>query len=118
MENVIRGTFGLDAVVVFLQGACGDVTQVDNLSPYAFPSGEQWARFVGGRIGATNATVSASSSGASLNTDGHHGSRFPILRIDARQRNQLGENGHSAFFARNADDETILRRGPRRRFVR
>ena len=33
-------------------GHSGDVTQVDNLSRYAYPSGEQWARLVGGRIGA------------------------------------------------------------------
>jgi hypothetical protein len=28
------------------------VTQVDNLSPYAFPQAEPWARLVGGRVGA------------------------------------------------------------------
>lgn len=39
-------------MVVFLQGASGDVTQVNNLSPYAPPSGDQYARFVGGRVGA------------------------------------------------------------------
>jgi len=52
LEQTIRGVLGPEAVVVFLQGACGDVTQVDNLSPYARPSGEQWARLVGGRVGA------------------------------------------------------------------
>jgi hypothetical protein len=52
LEKTIRGALGAETPVVFLQGACGDVTQVDNLSPYANPSGEQWARFVGGRVGA------------------------------------------------------------------
>lgn len=52
LEQVIRGALGDDAVVVFTAGASGDVTQVDNLSPYKLRSGEQSARFVGGRIGA------------------------------------------------------------------
>ncbi len=52
LEKVIRGLFGSDVVVVFLAGACGDVTQVDNLSPYRFPSGEKWAQIVGGTVGA------------------------------------------------------------------
>ena len=52
LEQTIRGAMGAECVVVFLQGFSGDVTQVDNLSPYANPSGERWARMVGGRIGA------------------------------------------------------------------
>jgi hypothetical protein len=52
MEQVIRGAFGQDVVVVFLQGFSGDVTQVDNLSPYRRLTGEESARFVGGRVGA------------------------------------------------------------------
>lgn len=52
LERTIRGAMGQDAIVVFLQGYSGDVTQVDNLSPYVFPNGERWAQIVGGRIGA------------------------------------------------------------------
>jgi len=52
LEETIRGSLGPEAVVVFLQGCSGDVTQVDNLSPYAFPQRERWAKFVGGRVGA------------------------------------------------------------------
>ncbi len=52
LENVIRGVMGEDVVVVFTAGASGDITQVDNLSPYARPAAEQWARMVGGRVGA------------------------------------------------------------------
>jgi neutral ceramidase len=52
LEKTIRGAMATQAPVVFLQGACGDVTQVDNLSEYAPPGAEQWARLVGGRVGA------------------------------------------------------------------
>ena len=52
LEQTVRGTFGPEAIVVFLPGCCGDVTQVDNRSPYANPSPEDWARIVGGRVGA------------------------------------------------------------------
>ncbi|NBS05770.1 MAG: hypothetical protein EBS64_11420, partial [Verrucomicrobia bacterium] len=38
-EKVIQGYYGADAKVVFLQGACGDVTQVNNLDPKAIPQG-------------------------------------------------------------------------------
>jgi hypothetical protein len=43
---------GEQAVVVFLNGACGDITQVDNLDPYSIDFGERSARYVGGRVGA------------------------------------------------------------------
>jgi hypothetical protein len=52
LEQTIRGVMGDDAIVVFLQGHCGDITQVDNLSPYRHPSGKRWAQLVGGRVGA------------------------------------------------------------------
>lgn len=52
VEQVLRGVFGPDVVLVYLAGASGDVTQVDNLSPYANPQPEQWCRMVGGTIGA------------------------------------------------------------------
>lgn len=53
MEATIRKATGNAALpVVFLQGACGDITQVDNLAKYANPSAEEWWEIVGGRIGA------------------------------------------------------------------
>jgi len=52
LEKTIRGTFGQDAVVVFLQGASGDVTQVDNRNPYAQPGQERWGQIVGCRVAA------------------------------------------------------------------
>lgn len=51
LEQTVRGFFGPDTVVVFLPGCCGDITQVDNLSPYVAPKPEQWAKLVGGRVG-------------------------------------------------------------------
>tara|TARA_R110002111_G_scaffold262694_1_gene340226 strand:+ start:173440 stop:174966 length:1527 start_codon:yes stop_codon:yes gene_type:complete len=52
VEQVIRGVFGKDAIVIFLAGASGDVTQVDNLSQFERRPSEDSARFVGGRVGA------------------------------------------------------------------
>ncbi len=51
MERAIRG-FYPEATVVFLQGACGDVTQVNNLDPHENPEGDAWSQFVGRRVGA------------------------------------------------------------------
>ena len=53
LEKTIRGLMGDQAVVVFLPGTAGDITQVDNRSPYQIKQfGEVSARFVGGRVGA------------------------------------------------------------------
>lgn len=52
LEKVIQGYYGKDAVVVFLAGASGDITQVDNRSPHVYPSGDRWAQLVGGKVGA------------------------------------------------------------------
>ena len=64
VEKTIRGLMGDQAVVVFLPGAAGDVTQVDNRSPYQIKQfGEVSARFVGGRVGA-EAAEGAAGDGA------------------------------------------------------
>jgi hypothetical protein len=52
LEQAVRGAFGHQAVVVFLQGTAGDVTQVDNMSPHRAPTGDAQARLVGGCVGA------------------------------------------------------------------
>jgi hypothetical protein len=53
LEKTIRGLMGDQAVVVFMQGMSGDVTQVDNRSPYQIKQfGEVSSRYVGGRVGA------------------------------------------------------------------
>ncbi|HWB98358.1 MAG TPA: hypothetical protein VG672_16715, partial [Bryobacteraceae bacterium] len=52
LGQTVRGALDTNVPVVYLQGACGDVTQVNNLSKYTNPGPEQWARQVGGRVGA------------------------------------------------------------------
>ena len=63
IEKTIRGLFGEQAVVVFMGGDSGDVTQVDNRSPYKIvQSGEVNSRLVGGRTGAEALKVLLSMS--------------------------------------------------------
>lgn len=53
MEQALRGSTGNASLpVLFLAGACGDITQVDNLTKYQRPAAEEWCQLVGGRIGA------------------------------------------------------------------
>ncbi len=52
MEQTIKGALGKECIVVFLQGASGDVTQVNNRNPNKNRAGEDWARFVGANVGA------------------------------------------------------------------
>jgi hypothetical protein len=66
LEKAIRGFFGEQVKVVFIQGACGDITQVDNLTPYQQPVSEEWAQLVGGRVGAEAVKVLLTSPRGSL----------------------------------------------------
>ena len=53
IEKTIGGLMGEQAIVVFVPGAAGDVTQVDNRCPWQIKQfGEDSARLVGGRVGA------------------------------------------------------------------
>ncbi len=52
VEQVIRGAFGKNCILVFLAGASGDVTQVENVTDYVGRPAEESSRFVGGRVGA------------------------------------------------------------------
>ena len=53
IEQTVRGLMGDDVVVVFVPGMAGDITQVDNRSPYAVPQfGEHASRLLGGSVGA------------------------------------------------------------------
>jgi neutral ceramidase len=52
LEKMIQGYYGKESVVVFLAGASGDVTQVDNQSVYQNYAAERWAQLVGGKVGA------------------------------------------------------------------
>lgn len=65
IEKTIHGLLGDQAIVVFLQGAAADVTQVDNRSPYQVRQfGEAASRLVGGRIGAEALKVLLSAQSA------------------------------------------------------
>lgn len=52
LEKVLHGYFGKECGVVFLNGASGDITQVDNRNPSKQPTGDEWAQRVGGSVGA------------------------------------------------------------------
>lgn len=81
LERAVRGVFGEKVVVVFTAGAAGDVTQVDNLSPYELPSGEESARVVGSRVGAEAVKVLLSLP---RGTDVPLAARAEILEIPRR----------------------------------
>lgn len=51
LEKTVRGGLGADVPVVFLQGCCGDVTQVNNLDPFAPKSGDYHGQLIGGTVG-------------------------------------------------------------------
>lgn len=52
LEKTIRGAMGEDVIVVFLQGACGDVENENQLTSYKPREGEDAPRLVGERVGA------------------------------------------------------------------
>jgi neutral ceramidase len=52
LEKTVRGGLGAQIPVVFLQGCCGDITQVDNLDPFAPKNGDYYGQLVGGSVGA------------------------------------------------------------------
>lgn len=52
LREAISGVYGDDVLTVFLNGACGDVTQVDNQSPRPSEFGEAFGRYVGHTVAA------------------------------------------------------------------
>ena len=52
LEKTVRGGLGADVPIVFLQGCCGDITQVDNLDPFAPKTGDWYGQLIGGTVGA------------------------------------------------------------------
>lgn len=59
LRQTMRGGLGSDIGVVFLNGPCGDVTQVDNRNPRPGEFGEGWARRVGMSVGSVALNVLA-----------------------------------------------------------
>ncbi len=74
MEKTIRGVMGRDSVTVFLNGASGDITQINNLSTNELETGEKYANLLGTRIGAEALKVIASSE------------KGDMLPVDYKQR--------------------------------
>jgi len=66
MEKTIRAVYGRDVVVVFLNGACGDITQVDNIGLRKHHSPEEWLNIIGTRVGAEVIKVLVSSEKGDL----------------------------------------------------
>src|SRR5262249_24884980 len=88
-EKAIQGYFGKSCVVVFLAGASGDVTQVDNQSAYVYPGPERWAQRVGGKVGAKAVKVLLSIEPGRLAPVAAQARVWQILRrAPARQRVQ------------------------------
>ncbi|MCB1232524.1 MAG: hypothetical protein KDN19_19910 [Verrucomicrobiae bacterium] len=84
IEKVIRGTFGEDVTVVFLNGASGDVTQVDNAAAVRRPSGEAAAMLLGGRVGAEAVKVMV-DLGTTLTTTAEVATKTEVLKIPRRK---------------------------------
>ncbi len=82
LEQTIQGVMGQNAVVVFLQGASGDVTQVDNQSLREREFGENWSRFVGTRLGAEAVKVLVTAARGDL---GPLAAASTVLRIGRRR---------------------------------
>lgn len=66
LDETIRGAMGVESTVVFLNGACGDVTQVDNRTVREAEFGEKWARRVGQKVGAEALKVIADAEPGDL----------------------------------------------------
>ena len=81
LEQTIRGVMGRDAVVVFLNGACGDITQIDNQDMRTVEIGEAASRRVGQCVGAEALKVLARAEPGDL---AQLGAQREILRIKRR----------------------------------
>ena len=111
MEQVIRAALGPDVVVVFFNGACGDIGPVDTLSRYTAQTGEGWARRIGGLVGAEAVKTLLEPARGELRPVA---SRSVVLRLSRRRPDseQLGraleilrqnacmDNSADRFFAR------------------
>jgi len=62
LSETVRRVLGEGSVIVFLNGACGDVTQVDNLNPRPPEFGEEWARRIGTALGGEAVKILATAN--------------------------------------------------------
>jgi hypothetical protein len=77
MRATVKRALDPEATVVFLNGACGDVTQVNNLSMQDGEFGEKWAARIGRKVGAEVIKVLA---------DAEPGQTAPITATHKRLR--------------------------------
>ncbi len=82
LVHILRGAMGPRTVPVFLNGACGDITQVNNLSLRVPEYGEYRAREVGGRVAGEAIKVLVSSPPGEIRTVA---AAQRILRIPRRR---------------------------------
>lgn len=52
LERTIQGALHANVPVVYLAGACGDISKIDSLGRHERPSEARWMEIVGGRVGA------------------------------------------------------------------
>lgn len=104
LEKAIRGFFGEQAEVVFIQGACGDITQVDNFHKFQQPSGDEWAQIVGGRVGAEAIRVLLSMPrGALTPVD----AKVRVLRIPRRKPGDASLREARSIIAKTPEDAGV-----------
>ncbi|MEM2885307.1 MAG: hypothetical protein QXF24_04375 [Thermoproteota archaeon] len=82
LDKTVRGAMGGNPTVVFLNGACGDVTQVDNMSTREPEFGEKWARRVGQKVGAEVLKVIADAEPGELRP---LGAAQEIINLETRK---------------------------------
>jgi neutral ceramidase len=124
LELVIQGGLQTRAPVVFLQGACGDITQVDNLAKVTRPGGEAMSRFVGGRIGAeaikvvlglpttTEATVDSKSRVWSIKRRIPNPDKVKAAREVVEKRKEESDHTTWAFSKETVLLDALIRKEP------
>ncbi len=111
IAETLQGIYGREFGVVFLNGACGDVTQMDNRNPRPNEFGPYWSERTGRSVGAAAAQALARMDYARGNTLSRNtaivsGAVRPISAADLkRAKALLGRKAVSA-----ADVETIYAR--------
>ena len=91
MRETVTGALNPDAHVVFLNGACGDITQVDNLSMQESEFGPKWSQRVGRKVGAEALKVMADAEPGELTPVAATQTTFPIMtREVSEERFQEG----------------------------
>ena len=113
LDETIRRAMGRDAVVVFLNGACGDIGHIDWATPGPLERGEQAARRVGQSIGGEAIKVLAKAEPRDL---GPVAARQEVLRIIRRVPSP--DRLRRCLAACQGDLEAMARNDPEWRFIK